>query len=56
MQAFVFTCPATDRRVEIEPPEATLAPDHYMAVECTACGLIHLVIPETGEVMGALDD
>jgi hypothetical protein len=53
MQTVVFSCPATDRRVEIEPPDATLVPDHYVAVECTACGLIHFVMPETGEVMGA---
>jgi hypothetical protein len=26
--------------------------DQYLAVECTACGLIHFVIPQTGKIMG----
>jgi len=53
MQPVMFTCPATGHYVEIELRDAPLVPDYYVAVECTACGFIHFVLPETGEVMAA---
>jgi len=54
--ACCLTCPATGDSVEVDSREATLVPDHYIAVECDACGLIHFVMPETGEVMGSPDE
>lgn len=56
MEDIVFICPATGRCVEVEPRGAELVPEHYAAVECPACGLIHFVMADTGEVMGAPDD
>ena len=56
MPAIAFTCPATGRRVKVEPRQAEPVPEHYTAIECPACGLIHFVMPETGKVMAAPDD
>lgn len=52
MAAFLFRCPINGMKVQGWQAE-TPASSQYEAIECTACGLTHLVNPLTGEVIGA---
>lgn len=53
MAAILFTCPFNGQKVHhwIED-EPALAAEHYVAVECGSCRLVHFVMPSTGKVMG----
>jgi hypothetical protein len=56
MATFLYHCPNTGLQVEgwiaDDPEKGEL---FYAAVACTACGNVHLVNPENGNVLGADD-
>ncbi len=55
MEPFLYRCPVLGLLVQAINDRAVRPPD-YQTVSCTACGRLHLVRPDTGEVMGLADD
>jgi hypothetical protein len=55
--AFIYRCPNAGLNVQgwiADDPEKVEG--FYEAVTCTACAAVHLVNPETGDVLGADGD
>jgi hypothetical protein len=53
MATFIFRCPNTGRNVQgwiADDPEK--GEGFYAAVTCRECNTVHLVDPETGNVLG----
>lgn len=57
MATFLFKCLVTGRPVQAitDESDSNRAGDNYQAIECTACGTIHFVKPDTGKVLGEKD-
>jgi hypothetical protein len=54
MATFVYRCPSSSLQVQgwvADDPEK--GEEFCEALTCTACGVVHLVYPETGNVLGA---
>ena len=59
MVTFLYRCPNTGQRVRgvaDDPAEGDERAAKYLPVNCTACGRVHLVNPETGRVLGQNND
>ena len=60
MPTFLYRCPATAQMVQgwnaDDPREDRHDADAYEALECPACGGVHLVRPATGQVLGQPDE
>lgn len=57
MATFIFRCPNTGLKVQgwiADDPEK--GEGFYKAVTCTACGNVHLVNPENGNVLRSDDE
>lgn len=57
MATFLYRCPTTGLQVQgwmADDPEKDEG--FYEAITCTACGNVHLVNPENGNVLGPNDD
>jgi hypothetical protein len=57
MGTFLYRCPRTSRNVQgwVADDPAT-SRDTYRSVDCPACGLVHLVNPESGKTIGGEDE
>ena len=55
--AVLFRCPASGANVEGRVSEETFehGPRTYVAIDCAACGGIHLVNPPTGKTLDEPD-
>lgn len=56
MPPFMYQCPTTGLKVQGVLPDGTDesddADDSYRTVTCVACGMMHLVNPRSGRVVG----
>jgi hypothetical protein len=53
MPTFLYRCPIMKLNVQgwVADDPADSGDDHYVAVQCHACGRVHLVNPKTGKVV-----
>lgn len=58
MPTFLYKCPVVGYLVQgvADDGQSKPAADYFQAVECTACGMVHFVSPETGKVLGEKDE
>jgi hypothetical protein len=56
MAAFLFTCPVTGMKVHGWAADEQPQRPYYEAVQCTACGRVHFINPQTGQAVGSKDE
>ena len=58
MGTFLYRCPNTGLRVQgwISDDGSENGPESYVGVNCLVCRQLHLVNPDTGKVLGAVDE
>jgi DNA-directed RNA polymerase subunit RPC12/RpoP len=59
MAPFLYRCPNTGQKMQgwVADDRSDGEDDtHYEEIACIACGLLHLVNPKTGKVLGPEDD
>jgi hypothetical protein len=58
MGTLLYRCPNTGLRVQawVSDDRSENDPDRYDGVKCLACGQLHMVNPDTGKVLGAVNE
>jgi hypothetical protein len=58
MAAILFRCPTTGLQTQgwiAEELDERSDANEFVGVDCVACGAVHLVNPQTGELLGSRD-